>query len=322
MKIKREVKIGIVVLIGLALLYYGLYFLKGINILGDQKTYYAFYKRVDGLVQENPVTVNGLKIGQVSDVYFTDNKTGKIGVKFYISEDMHIPVNSTARLYSSDLMGSKAIEIQLGDSKKYVSNGDTLKTERERSLTEQVSIQMLPVKRKAENLMLSVDSLLAVIKYVFNEESRYNIAKSLENIKHTFQNLEHTTSTIDTLMSYQRSRLAGIIANVESITYNLRKNNQQLSNILANVSSITDSVANSEIASTISNTNESVAHLANILEKINNKEGSLGLLVNDDSLYNNLDASAKELELLLEDLRANPDRYIHFSVFGRKSKKK
>lgn len=322
MKIKREVKIGIVVLIGLALLYYGLYFLKGINILGDQKTYYAFYKRVDGLVQENPVTVNGLKIGQVSDVYFTDNKTGKIGVKFYISEDMHIPVNSTARLYSSDLMGSKAIEIQLGDSKKYISNGDTLKTERERSLTEQVSIQMLPVKRKAENLMLSVDSLLAVIKYVFNEESRYNIAKSLENIKHTFQNLEHTTSTIDTLMSYQRSRLAGIIANVESITYNLRKNNQQLSNILANVSSITDSVANSEIASTISNTNESVAHLANILEKINNKEGSLGLLVNDDSLYNNLDASAKELELLLEDLRANPDRYIHFSVFGRKSKKK
>jgi phospholipid/cholesterol/gamma-HCH transport system substrate-binding protein len=123
-------------------------------------------------------------------------------------------------------------------------------------------------------------------------------------------------------MTYQRTRLSGIIANVESITYNLRKNNQQLSNILANVSSITDSVANSEITSTISNTNESVAHLAEILEKINNNEGSLGLLINDDSLYNNLDASAKELELLLEDLRVNPDRYIHFSVFGRKSKKK
>lgn len=322
MKVKREVKIGVVVLIGLALLYYGLYFLKGINILEDQKSYYAFYKRVDGLVQENPVTINGLKVGQVSDVFFADNKTGEIGVKFNISEDIQIPVNSTAKLYSSDLMGSKAIEIELGDTNKYVSNGDTLITERERSLTEQVSIQMLPVKKKAENLMLSLDSLLAVIKFVFNEESRYNIAKSLENIKHTFQNLEHTTSTIDTLMTYQRTRLSGIIANVESITYNLRKNNQQLSNILANVSSITDSVANSEIASTISNTNESVAHLADILGKINNNEGSLGLLINDDSLYNNLDASAKELELLLEDIRANPDRYIHFSVFGRKSKKK
>jgi len=321
LKIKREVKIGIIFALGIGLLYYGLFFLKGINVFKKQNTFYAVYEKVDGLAEENPVLINGLKVGQVNDIYFCEDKSGKIMVKFFVDDEIGIPENTIAMLYSTDLIGSKAIDLRLGDSDTNSLNNDTLRTDIEKSLTEQVSVQMLPVKKKAENLMLSIDSVLAVIKYVLNEKTRENIAKSFENIKNTFQNLENTTSNIDTLITHQRGRMAGIFSNIESITYNIRKNNQKLSNILSNVSTITDSISQSEIASTIANTNKSLANLSEILEKVNESQGSLGKLVNDDSLYNNLDGSAKELELLLEDLRVNPDRYLHFSVFGGGSKK-
>lgn len=321
MKIKREVKIGIIFALGIALLYYGLYFLKGINVFKKQNTFYAVYEKVDGLSPENPVLINGLKVGQVNDIYFYDDTSGKIMVKFFVDNEVKIPKNTLAMLYSTDLIGSKAIDLRLGNVKNNCIDGDTLKTDIEKSLTEQVSIQMLPVKKKAEDLMLSIDSVLAVIKYVLNEKTRENISKSFENIKNTFQNLENTTSNIDTLITHQRSRMAGIFSNIESITYNIRKNNQKLSNILSNVSTITDSLSQSEIASTIANTNKSLESLSEILYKVNESQGSLGKLVNDDSLYNNLDGSAKELEMLLEDLRVNPERYLHFSVFGSGGKK-
>lgn len=322
MKVKREVKIGIVVALGLGLLYYGLFFLKGINVFKKQNTFYAVYEKVDGLAKENPVLINGLKVGQVNDMYFSEDNSGRIVVKFFVDEGIRVPKNTIAMLYSTDLIGSKALDLRIGDSDTIVVTGDTLETDREQSLTEQVSVQMLPVKRKAENLMLSIDSVLAVIKYVLNEKTRENISKSFENIKNTFQNLENTTSNIDTLITYQRSRMAGIFSNIESITYNIRKNNQKLSNILSNVSNITDSISQSEIASTIANTNKSLENLSDILVKVNESQGSLGLLVNDDSLYRNLGASSKELELLLEDLRVNPERYLHFSVFGGGKSKK
>ena len=321
MKIKREVKIGIVVALGLAVLYYGLFFLKGINVFKKQNTFFAIYDKVDGLAKENPVLINGLKVGQVNSMGFSNDNSGKILVKFFVNSEIKIPVNTVAMLYSTDLIGSKALDLRLGCSDTMAVDGDTLQTDREQSLTEQVSIQMLPVKRKAENLMLSIDSVLAVIKYVLNEKTRENISKSFENIKYTFQNLENTTSNIDTLVTYQKNKLAGIFSNIESITYNIRKNNQKLSNILSNVSNITDSISQSEIASTISNTNKSLENLSEILVKVNESQGTLGLLVNDDSLYKNLDGSSKELEKLLEDLRVNPERYLHFSVFGGGSKK-
>lgn len=325
MKIKREIKIGIIFALGIALLYYGLYFLKGINVFKKQNYYFAVYDRVDGLVRESPVNINGLKVGQVKNIAFDEKNANRIVVEFTVDKKISLPNNSLAMLLSTDLIGSKAIEIKLGDSKKAFAPSDTLKTEIEKSLTEQVSIQMLPVKRKAEDLMLSIDSVLAIVQNILNENTRQNIMHSFESIKLTFQNLGHTTATIDTLVTYQTGRLTNIFGNVESITLNIKKNNEKLSNILQNFSTISDSIAKSEIAATIANTNQSLQELSSILGKINNNEGTLGKLVNDDSLYNNLDASAKQLDLLLEDLRMRPDRYLHFSVFGsseKESKKK
>lgn len=200
-------------------------------------------------------------------------------------------------------------------------SGDTLTSDIQPSITEEVSYQMLPIKRKAESVMASLDSVLSVIQYVFNEDTRENLAHSFESIKFTIQNLEHTTYNIDTLVTTQRNRLAVIFDNIESISTNIKNNNAKLANIISNFSTLSDSLSKAKIVSTINSANKAMLNFSEVTEKINSGEGSLGLLINNDSLYNQLAKSSKDLDLLLEDLRLNPQRYVHVSVFGKSPKK-
>lgn len=319
-KIKREVKVGILVIASSAFLYWGFNFLKGRNYLSSNRIFYAKYDQVNGLVKANWVMVNGVKVGEVSDIEFIDSK-GNVLVEMSIDNSIDIPRNTLARIYNSDVLGSKAIEFILGDTNVMAKSGDTLISGIQPSITEEVSFQMLPIKKKAESVMASLDSVLAVIQYVFNEDTRDNLAHSFESIKFAIQNLEHTTYNIDTLVSTQRSRLSQIFANIESITSNIKNNNSKLTNIINNFSAISDSLSRAKIVSTINNANAAIANFSEITTKINNGEGSLGLLINNDSLYNELEKSSKDLDLLLEDLRLNPQRYLHVSVFGKSPKK-
>jgi phospholipid/cholesterol/gamma-HCH transport system substrate-binding protein len=319
-KIKREVKVGILVVASSAFLYWGFNFLKGRNYLSSNRIFYAKYDQVNGLVKANWVMVNGVKVGEVSGIEFIDTK-GRVLVEMSIENKIEIPSNTLARIYNSDVLGSKAIEFVLGDSKSLAESGDTLTAAIQPSITEEVSYQMLPIKRKAESVMASLDSVLAVIQYVFNEDTRDNLAHTFESIKFVIQNLEHTTYNLDTLMTTQRSRLAQILSNIESISSNFKNNNAKLTNVINNFSDISDSLSKAKIVSTINNANTAITNFSLITEKINNGEGSLGLLVNDDSLYNSLEKSSKDLDLLLEDLRLNPQRYVHVSVFGKNPKK-
>jgi phospholipid/cholesterol/gamma-HCH transport system substrate-binding protein len=319
-KIKREFKVGILVVVGLAFFYWGFNFLKGRNYLSNNRIFYAVYNQVNGLVDANWVMINGVKVGEVRDISFIDTK-GRVLVQFSIDSKIKIPRNSISRIYNSDVLGSKAIEIVLGDSSVLAKSGDTLRSQIQPSITEEVSYQMLPLKRKAESLMASLDSALAVIQYVFNESTRENLKHSFESIKNTISNLEHTTYNIDTLMSTQRNRLSQIFYNIESITTNFKNNNAKLTNVISNFSSISDSLAKAKIVKTINKADNILKDFSDITSKINKGEGSLGLLINNDSLYNELNKSSKELNLLIEDMRLNPQRYVHFSVFGKSPKK-
>jgi phospholipid/cholesterol/gamma-HCH transport system substrate-binding protein len=329
-KLKNEVKVGILVVASSAFLYWGFNFLKGRNYLSNNRIFYAKYDQVNGLVKANWVMVNGVKVGEVSGIEFIDAK-GRVLVEMSVENAIDIPINSIARIYNSDVLGSKAIELILGDSMKLnadnklepvlAENGDTLTSEIQPSITEEVSVQMLPIKLKAENVMASLDSVLAVIQYVFNEDTRDNLAHSFESIKFTIKNLENTTYNLDTLVSTQRNRLAQIFANIESISSNIKNSNSKLTNIINNFSSLSDSLAKVKIATTINNANTAISNFSEITAKINNGEGSLGLLINNDTLYNQLEKSSKDLDLLLEDLRLNPQRYVQVSVFGKSSKK-
>lgn len=319
MKIKREHKIGIISLAALLLFIWGFTFLKGRDLFLKEKYYYAVYPQVNGLVEGSVVQISGIKVGRIESLYFHPDDAKKIVIRFSVRKSIPVPNNSVARIFSSDLLGTRALEIQLGDSKELAEKGDTLRSEIQVSISEEVSIQMLPFKKKAEDLMLSIDSVMAVIQYIFNEKTSENIKNSFESISQTISNLEQTSYTLDTLVSSEKGRIQNIFANIESISLNIRKNNQQISNVIENLSSLSDSLAKANVISVISNTDKAVKEVQQIVEKINRGEGSVGMLINNDSLYKNLEKSSLDLDKLLQDMRINPNRYVHFSVFGRKN---
>ncbi len=315
MKYKKEIIIGLVAIVTLAMFVWGFNFLKGFNLFKDQRVVYAVYDQVSGLTRSNPVSINGLKVGQVSDIYFEPGYSGNIIVEITVETQIPIPKNSLALIYSSDLMGSKAIDLQLGDATEYIISGDTLRTRVEASLKEAVNQQIQPLKVKAEELIMSIDSVVTVIKSIFNEKARENLSNSLASIQQTFANLESASYNLDTLVASQKTRLAQIMYNLESITTTIRMNQDNIDNILTNFSSVSDSLAQARIPETFANINRVVGEVEGIVEKINSGEGSLGMLVSDDKLYNDLQESAKQLNLLLEDIRVNPKRYVRFSLF-------
>lgn len=320
MNIKREHKIGFVALASIALFIWGFNFLKGRDMFVRENYYYGVYSQVSGLVEGSSVEISGLKVGRVEKIFFHDERPAMIVIKLSVRKTIALPDNSVARIFSADLLGTRAIELKIGDSKTLSQKGDTLLTEIQSSIGEEVSIQMIPFKKKAEDLMLSIDSVMAVIQFIFNENTRENISQSFESIKQTIANLEQATFTIDTLLAEEKTRISNIMANIESISLNIRRSNKQITDILDNFAIITDSLVQADIVGVIGNANKTMTDVSLIMEKINAGQGSLGLLVNNDSLYINLEKSSLELEQLLEDMRLNPNRYLHFSVFGRKNK--
>jgi phospholipid/cholesterol/gamma-HCH transport system substrate-binding protein len=318
---RKEIRVALFFVFGLFLLYWGINYLKGKDIFSNQMVLYAEYENVAGLQEANPIMLNGFKIGQVSTISFKEGGNGKLQVKLLITEDVDIPVNTIARIESSDLLGSKAVVFYLGDSKTNSKSGETIAGEIERDLKEEVSMQILPLKHKAEELLSSFDSVLVILQTIFNENARDNLSRSFESIKNTISSLEHASYNLDTLMSSQRYRLSNIFANVESITDNLKNNNERITNIFKNLDAVSDSIVKSNFKSTINNANASLAQFNEVMTKINQGQGSMGMLVNNDSLYNNLQRSSEELDKLVEDLRLNPGRYLHFSVFGKSQKR-
>ncbi len=315
MKRAREIKVGFLFLAGLALMIWGYNFLKGKNVFSNERVFYAVYNEIDGLTKANEISIHGLKIGQVRDVYFDQAHTGKIIVEMAISNNYPIPRNSVARIFSSGLMGSKEIAIILGTGNDLAQTGDTLLGSMEGSLKDEVNRQVQPLKIKAEELMGSIDSMVTIFQTIFNRDARADLANSFENIRKTFYNLQHSSSKMDTIIAVESDRLSMIIEHIESISYNLDSNEANISNILTNFSSISDSIAKADIGGTFISVNQSMTDLQKILEKINKGEGTVGKLLQNDSLYFHLEKSALDLNKLLEDIKLHPKRYVKFSIF-------
>jgi phospholipid/cholesterol/gamma-HCH transport system substrate-binding protein len=315
LKYSREFKIGTIFILAIIILLWGFNFLKGKNVFTRERKFYALYHDVGGLVRANPVLINGLKVGQVDNMYFDPKMNGDIVVELQVKGEFPIPKNSISTIFSSDLLGSKAIQIKLGDSHELAQGGDTLATEIEATLQEQVNQQILPLKRKAENLISSIDTMVVAVQGILNKDSREELRQSIRSIRATFDNLKSTTTNIDTLVMTQTNRLAGILNNLELITRNIRENNSQINAVIDNLATITDTLANSHVPQIADNLNKTLANLALITDKIKSGEGSLGLLLTDDKLYNDLEKAAREISALAEDIRVNPKRYVKFAVF-------
>ncbi|MCK4698724.1 MAG: hypothetical protein KAT38_00245, partial [Bacteroidales bacterium] len=205
-------------------------------------------------------------------------------------------------------LGTKAIRLIIGDGESFVINGDTLKGQIEIALQDQIGEQLYPLKEKAENLMVSIDSVLSIIQYTFNSSFSNDLGESVRHINNTL-------GALDTMVAKKDGSLAGTMANIESITRNLAKNNEELTRTLENLASVTDSIAQSNIRSSINNLDQSLANLNSILLKINEGTGTAGMIINNDSLYYQFTETIESLNLLLRDMQMNPKRYVHFSLF-------
>lgn len=310
MKIKNETKVGILAAFSIALLIIGYNFLKGNSIFKDETVLYARYSRVDGLSVSKPVLINGFQIGRVGGLQLMPD--GIIIATLNISGKYDIPSNSTARLESTDLLGGKAIVMELGNGTVYAKDGDTLNANVSKSLMETVQ----PVQKKAEMIIAKMDSILTSVNSILNPSFQKNVNKSFSSIAGTLSSLEKTSIKVDQLVGSEGTRISAIFKNLEDITGNLKNNNAQINSILANINNVTDKFAAMNFKQTLDNANKAVADLQTSINRINNGQGSLGKLIYDEALYNNLSNASKNLDNLMIDLKANPKRYVHFSIFG------
>ena len=321
MKIRREAKLALTALAAVFILIWGINFLKGSSLFESKRTFYGVYDSVEGLQVSSGVIYRGYQVGQVISIQFTGERFDRVLVKFSVDKGLELPSNTLAMIQSADLMGSKVVALVPGDSHVFAVSGDTLRSQVERGLMEQVSQQMLPLKQKAERLLGSLDSVLLIVQGLFNEETKKNLSNSFGSIDRTLRNLEGASGNLDTLIQGESARISSILQDVNSITGNLRNNNEEISNILGNVSAISDSLRQASLHQTFMSLDYILATTDSIMNKINRGEGTIGALLNDNDLYYNLNQVSENLNRLLVEFRYNPKRFINLSLIDFSSGK-
>ena len=306
MKLSREIKTAILIIGCIIIFIFGFNYLKGTSLLSNEKTIHALYDEVEGLVVGANVTIRGLNVGKVKIIDFNDD-FAKIKVTFSIRDDLNFSNKSVAQLYEAGLIGGKAIAIiPKYDTSNIIKNGDILFSEIKPGLTELVNQQIAPLQDKIEGLLTSADSLFAGISNVMNYETQNNLKMTLEGLASTIENVNILSSNINDILNANEKELKSTINNLSKVSGNLNK--------------ITDSLKQVPLSSTVKNFEETSLHLKEIIERLNSGEGSAGMILNDNKLYDNLVNSSEALEALLSDLKSNPKKYVHFSIFGRKEK--
>jgi len=315
MKITKETKIGIIFIVASVLLFWGYNFLKGKDVFTKERVFYAKYYDVSGLEKADPIFINGLRAGLVRSLKFEENNSGRIIVELLVTQEFPLAKNTIAKIISTDLMGTKAISLALGDSPEILVNGDTIKTMIESTLQEQMEKTLGPIKNKAEELLEDVGDIIVNLQTILNSETSENIKQSLNHLEQSLINVESVTDNLDSIVTSEKGKVKKILDNAESITKNLEQNNEHLTAILVNFHEISDSLAAANLAATINNANKAMVDLSSIMRKIDTGEGSMGMLINNDTLYFELEKTARDLNLLLEDVKANPKKYVKFSIF-------
>ncbi|MGM0635185.1 MAG: MlaD family protein [Bacteroidota bacterium] len=306
MKISREFRAGILAIVALVLVIFGYNFLKGKNLLDQSKEFYAVYDDVEGLSPSSKVTINGHQVGSVTDISFLDH-SGKLVVTISVKSDFEFSKESEIQIYGGDLIGGKSIAIVPDfTSEVTAKSGDTLNSSVEDGLLELVNNKLSPLQEKVENVVVSIDTLVNSVNNVLDEDRQQSLKSSIEEFEQTLKSLKKTSDDIDRLIVDNSDDFKETMGNFKTTSENFKN--------------ISDTISNMELKRTVTELNQTIENLNEVSGKINDGEGSLGKLVNDDKLYNNLDDASKELEALLKDMKLNPKRYVHFSIFGKKNK--
>jgi phospholipid/cholesterol/gamma-HCH transport system substrate-binding protein len=312
MKISNETKVGALTAVAITVLILGFNFLKGKNIATTSTKVYAIFPNVEGLVPSNAIFINGLQVGKVTELVETDKNLTGILVTLNLTKDINIPKNSVATL-SSELLGSTSIKITLGNGTKYVDDGDTIQTSRSLSLGDKVQKSIEPAIDNVNKTLNSLDDILQKLNTVLDPNARNNLQSIIAN-------LAASTKSLEQLLNTQTGALAHSMKNLETITGSFSKNSGKIDSTFTNLNKATAKLANAKIEEAIDNLQGALQHLDKAIGKIDSKEGTLGLLLNDRQLYDDLRKTNRSLNTLLDDFRVNPKRYVNISVFGRKDK--
>ena len=305
MKISNEVKTGILAIFSISLFIFGYSYLKSNDIFVGDRTFYAVYSDVEGVVNGTPVTINGFPVGSIQKISFTKNND--LLVKFRIENDIQFSVNSIAQIYETGLIGGTALAIiPAYDNKRIAIDNDTLNSSIAPGLTDLVNKKITNLQVKIESMVVSADSVLNNINKVFDDSTKNNLKTSVSNFNQTIIDLKTTSNSIKDIVKNNQSNIDSSIKNIK--------------NFSEDFSQISNKLNQAQIDETFNNFKTSSENLTKILNEINSGNGTIGQIVKNDSLFKNLNKASESIDLLLEDIRLNPYRYIHFSIFGKKNK--
>ncbi|TDO73531.1 phospholipid/cholesterol/gamma-HCH transport system substrate-binding protein [Flavobacterium chryseum] len=306
MKLTREIKTAILVIASILLFIWGYSFLKGQDLFTNYQTLYVEYDNVEDLPQSAPVTLNGLAIGKVTKITINEN-TGKLLVELQLKTDFPISKTSEAYLYSPSLIGGKQIKIvpNLKD-KEPVVDGQTLQGNVELGLTESLGGKIEPIQQKLDLMLANINTLVTGLNNVLDAKGQQDIKKSLAELSETMEQFHRASGTLNSILDTNKGQINGVVTNFNKMSNNFNK--------------ISDSLNKADLGKTVRNLNQTLAKVDGIMSNLNSGKGTAGKLLNDDALYNNLAKTSKELELLLQDVRLYPTRYVNVSLFGKKNK--
>ncbi len=305
MKLTRELKTAILVIASIALFIWGYSFLKGKDLFSHYKTLYVEYNNVEGLEKSAPVSINGLTIGKVSGITI-DPETAKIRVELQINTDFPIRSSSKAEIYAPSPIGGKLIAILPGKEGAEVEDGATLEASEKLGLTDELAKQIEPLKDKVVKLLDNANAMLENINQVLDASSKEHLRNSLANLDATIASFKSTATNANDLVMENKSKISGTLSNAEKASANLNK--------------LTDDLAKANLKETIAKLDATLANVNTMVSDMQSGKGTMGKLMKDDKLYTNFTKTSKELELLLQDLRLNPTRYVNVSLFGKKNK--
>jgi len=306
LRLSKEVKTGILAIGAILLLIFGYSFLKGTNLLDKNREFFVKYDNVEGLAQGAPVTINGLTVGKVQGITFANTK-GSLVVKFTIEKDFDFSKNSIVRIYSAGLIGGKNLGVfPEYDIRNIAKSGDTLRGDIEDGMLTAVTKALGPLEKKVNNTLATVDTLLLSINAIVDEKTRNNLQEAIANLNTTLNSFAGVSENLNHILSNNTGKLDNTFTNLDKTAGNLSR--------------LTDSLSQLETGKLVTDLQNVVDKMDKIVSGVDNGEGSIGKLLKDDKLYQNLEGASRQLEQLLQDVKLNPKRYVHISVFGKKNK--
>lgn len=305
-KISHEVKVGATALVALLVFIWLYNFLKGKDIFSSTAHYYVVYNKVGGLAESSPVEVNGYKVGVVQSIRFLDPVSGKLLVILSVDKDFKLPEKTVAEITTATLIAGMKIQFIYGDGPGFYSSGDTIPGRLAVSIIGKVENELVPLRDKMTNLISVIDSVIRSINDIMDPEFKKNLSTGIASLSKTARDIDE-------------GELKGSLENINKFTRMLADNTEKMTSTFTNLESVTDTLASADVYNSINNLKTSLEKAALLIENLNNGKGTAGQLMKNDSLYKNLSNSLASLNLLLQDMKENPKRYVHFSLFGKKN---